>query len=206
MHPAPAQLVDYPFAFMNGDNLILEIDNYEIVIQDESSYIPNSADNKFVFDKEILLDESDEYAPSSKHSITVNCSSGESHSCILLASGGASGVHKNSAIIHDNKILVAVSSYVCCLKLPTIELEWRTKSDWATCFGIYHSIKHKCYISHGECEIARLSYSGEIVWQASGKDIFTGDFSLSEDWIEAPDFNDECYRIDIETGAIRNCD
>lgn len=189
---------------MNEDRLILEIDNYEIVIQDESGYIPNSADNKFVFGKEILLDESDEYVPSSKHSITVNYPSGNSHSCILLASGGASGVHKNSSIIRNNKILVAVSCYVCCLEFPTLDLEWRTKSDWATCFGIYHSIKHNCYISHGECEIARLSYSGEIIWEVSGKDIFTGDFSLSEDWIEAVDFNDELCRINIETGVIKD--
>ena len=70
----------------------------------------------------------------------------------------------------------------------------------ATCFGVYHSLKHKCFISHGELEIARVSYSGEIIWQASGKDIFTNGFVLHDDYIETIDFNDQQYRIDIETG------
>jgi hypothetical protein len=44
-------------------------------------------------------------------------------------------------------------------------------------------------------------YSGEMVWQTSGKDIFTGSFSLHEDFIAVVDFNDERYRIDIEKGV-----
>ncbi|MCA1623104.1 MAG: hypothetical protein LC768_04715 [Acidobacteria bacterium] len=137
----------------------METENYEIVIRDESSYIPNSADNKFTFDKQLFLDEEEDYI-SSKHRVVVNCRNGESYSCVLLAGGGASGVHENSALIHGEKLLVAVGHFACCLSLPKLDVEWRTKSDWATCFGVYHSSKHKCYISHGECDIARLSYSG----------------------------------------------
>jgi len=89
---------------------------------------------------------------------------------------------------------------MCSLHLPTLDLEWHTQTDWATCFGVYHSLKHKCFISYGELEIARVSYSGEIIWQASGKDIFTNGFVLHDDYIETIDFNDEQYRIDVETG------
>jgi hypothetical protein len=65
---------------------------------------------------------------------------------------------------------------------------------------VYLSLKHSCYISHGELEIARVSYGGEVVWSASGNDIFTNGFSLHDDHIEVADFNDEKYRIEIETG------
>ncbi|MDQ3713912.1 MAG: hypothetical protein M3388_17070 [Acidobacteriota bacterium] len=180
----------------------METENYEILVRDESIYTPNSADNKFTFDKEIWLDEEEDYI-SSKHSVVVNCRSGESHSCILLAGGGASGVHESSALVHNGRILVAVGNFVCCLPLPKLDFVWRKKTDWATCFGIYHSPKHECYISHGELDILRLTYSGEVVWQASGKDIFTGDFFLREDFIEVVDFNNERYRIDIKTGACK---
>ena len=187
---------------MFENSLILESENCEIVIRDQPIYAPNSADNKFTFDKEIWLDEAEEYI-SSKHSVVVNCRSGETHSCILLAGGGASGVHENSALVCGEKLLVAVGNFACCLSLPKLDLEWRTKSDWATCFGVYHSPKHKCYISHGECDIARLSYLGEIAWEASGKDIFTEGFFLHEDCIEVVDFNGERYQIDIGTGACK---
>ena len=187
---------------MYRESLNLETESCEIVIRDESIYTPNSADNKFTFDVELWLDVEEDYV-SSKHSVVVNCQNGESHSCILLAGGGASSVHENSALVHGEKLLVAVGNFVCCLLLPKLDIEWRTKTDWATCFGIYHLPEHKCYISHGECDIARLSYSGEVMWQTSGKDIFTGDFFLREDFIEVVDFNDERYRIDIEEGVCR---
>ena len=180
----------------------MESNNCEIEVRDESSYIPNSTDNKFIYDVEFWLNDEENYV-SSKHGIVVSCQNGKSRSCVLLAGGGASGVHENSALVHDEKLLVAAGNFVCCLLLPKLDVEWRTKSDWATCFGIYHSPKHKCYISHGECDIARLSYSGEIVWQTSGKDIFTGSFILNEDFISVVDFNDEGYRISIEEGVCR---
>lgn len=57
--------------------------------------------------------------------------------------------------------------------------------DAATCFGVYYLPEHACLISHGELEIARLSLSGEIVWSAGGKDIFSEGFRLSREYVEA---------------------
>jgi hypothetical protein len=65
---------------------------------------------------------------------------------------------------------------------------------------VYHSPQHDCLLSHGELEVARVSLSGEIVWGASGKDIFTEGFQIVGDHVEAIDFNHEVYRIDIATG------
>lgn len=55
-------------------------------------------------------------------------------------------------------------------------------------------------LSHGELEVARVSLNGEIVWSASGKDIFSEAFQVIGDRVEAIDFNNEVYHIDIATG------
>jgi hypothetical protein len=89
---------------------------------------------------------------------------------------------------------------LCSLSLPTLDLGWATKVDGATCFGVYYSPQHDCLLSHGEIEVARVNLSGEIVWSASGKDIFSEGFRVLDDEVEAVDFNHEVYRIDIVTG------
>lgn len=38
------------------------------------------------------------------------------------------------------------------------------------------------------------------MWRVSGADIFTGDFRLLPDYIEAVDFNSSAYRLDYRTG------
>ena len=171
-------------------------------MRDDPAYSLESVDNTNAYDREYLFAEEDSYL-SSKHGIFVTSPKGESYSCILLAGGGASSVHEHSALIHEHSCIVAVGCYMCSLSIPALELGWQTQTDWATCFGVYHSPKYSCYISHGELEIARVSYSGEVEWRASGKDIFTNGFTLHEDYIEAVDFNDERYRIEIETGLCK---
>jgi hypothetical protein len=89
---------------------------------------------------------------------------------------------------------------LCSLSLPNLDLKWSIKVDSATCFGVYYSSKHDCLLSHGECEVARVSLRGEIVWSAGGKDIFSEGFQIVGDCVEAIDFNHEVYRIDIATG------
>src|SRR5688572_14116293 len=187
---------------MFEDCLILETEDYKVGVRNESIYTPNSADNKSKFDEEVFLDTEGEYI-SSQHGVVIRRRNGDSRSFILLAGGGASGVHENSALMHEDCLLVAVGNFVCCISLPEQRILWKAKTDWATCFGIYHSPEHECYISHGELDIARLTYDGEIVWSASGKDIFTGGFLLKEDYVEVVDFNDEIYRIDLKTGSGR---
>jgi hypothetical protein len=174
-------------------------DNYEVVLLNDPAYTVNSTDNTRSYDTEFMLAERQSHA-SSQHGITVESPGSMAQSCIILAEGGATGIHEHSAILHGGRYIVAVGRYMCSLRLPLLELEWSTPVDTATCFGVYRSLKHACYISHGELEIARVSYSGEIVWSASGKDIFTGHFTLLEDFIEVVDFNDEKYRVELADG------
>lgn len=178
--------------------ITLQNANYEIIIQNDDTYTPKSADNKHIYENAHFLD-SQRYI-SNSYSVIVTSAGSAIHSCILLAQGGVSGIHKNSAIVHQDLCLVAVGPYLVALQLPVLDLKWSTAVDTATCFGVYHSTKYQCFISHGELRISQVFYSGEIGWHCSGKDIFTNGFELFDDHIIAIDFNDVCYRIEVETG------
>ena len=111
-------------------------------------------------------------------------------------------MHEHSAIIHADSLLVAVGPFVVSLQLPTLTLNWKVKTDWATCFGVYHSLKHRCYVSHGELDVAAVSYDGAIIWSNSGADIFTNGFSVSQNQVTAIDWNEDRYVWDITTGNL----
>ena len=143
------------------------------------------------------------YRPSSVHGLTCREPDGSEHSCILLAGGGASGVHEHSAVVFNGRCFVAVGDNICSLSLPTLDLRWVTKVDSATCFGVYYSPEYGCLLSHGELEIARVSLAGEVVWSAAGMDIFTEGFWIVGDYVEAIDFYHQVYRIEIGTGRSK---
>ncbi|RYG62545.1 hypothetical protein EON80_22915 [bacterium] len=133
------------------------------------------------------------YEPRSLHSIYVE-QNGNCVACrAVQAEGWATTVHAHSSLLHGELCLVATGVYVCALQLPSLDLVWATQTDPFTCFGIHHSLENQCYISHGELSIARLSYAGDVEWDQSGKDIFTGNLNLFPDRIEVTDWNDELY-------------
>ena len=138
--------------------------------------------------------------PTSWHEVEASDGDGVSCRCLLTATGGASGVHENSAVIVDDQCFVAVGPFVICLALPDLGMRWTLQADEATCFGIYYSPDHHCLISHGEMSIARLSLTGQHLWKAFGADIFTGPCLLQQNLVVAVDFYNQVYRFDIETG------
>lgn len=184
--------------------LNLPFEGKTIQISNDSSYSLGSADNLHRYEKVHRLDDTQEYRPSSLHAVRIfdGDEGREIASGILCASGGATGIHKNSAFVHGNALILAVGPYAVSLQLPTLQLNWKTQVDQATCFGVYHSPHHACYISHGEIEIARFSYAGKVEWARGGRDIFTEGFTLNEQTIEATDFNNDHYRWDIQTGKM----
>jgi hypothetical protein len=140
--------------------------------------------------------------PTSIYGISSQGPGEESYSCVLLGDGGATTVHGNSAVIVGDRCFVAIGYTVCALNVPSLHLSWAKKIDTATCFGIYHCQEHDCLISHGEMEIVRVSLAGDLIWTTRGDDIFTGDFRMAGKIVEATDFNNQVYHVDIETGRI----
>lgn len=185
------------------ERLTIPYKGIELVITAESPDIPrydaSLADNACAPEEEYFLGE-DGYQPSSRHRITVRYGDAVLASRVLLASGGASGVHVHSAFVHEDSCLIAVGPFVCALELPSLRLLWRTPTDAATCFGVYDAPGYESIISHGELQIARLNYSGQLLWSGSGRDIFSEGFELHEHHAEAIDFDGTRYRFDLETG------
>ena len=174
---------------------------YTVALSNDPTHLVGSADNVHTYDHEFQLDDArTDYSVTSRHTVSVTEDNEPIATCILLAGGGASGIHEHSAIIHNNLCIIAVGPFLASLTLPTLELNWATKTDDATCFGVYESQNHNCLISHGEMEIARVTLDGTIVWQAGGADIFTNDCRLDGHFVRVTDFNDRAYTFDINTG------
>jgi hypothetical protein len=126
---------------------------------------------------------------------------GEIHSsCILCAFGFITSVGQDSALLLGLNTIIIVGPYLCALSLPSLRLEWNVRVDPGCCFGVYYSKLHDVLITHGEQYISRVTLDGNLEWSAGGKDIFTEGFTLHCNWIEAIDFNQEKYKIDISTG------
>lgn len=174
----------------------------EVRIDNDPSFTFGSLDNPNSYNHSYRLDD-EPYLPSTLHTVTVV--QGDHvviSSCILGSTGGVSGVHEHSAIIRSDSLLIAVGPFIASLRLPSLVLNWKVKTDWATCFGVYHSPENHCYISHGEIDVAAVSYDGVILWTNSGADIFTNGFSVSQNEITAFDWNEDRYRWDIRTGKL----
>jgi hypothetical protein len=172
---------------------------FALTLLDDPTYTVGSADNVQRYEREYCFAK--EYRPVSKYGVVCRERGGATHSCILLAGSGPSRVHEYSAVVVKGSCFVGVGDMLCSLSLPTLDLTWATKVDSATCFGVFYSPQHDCLLTHGELEIARVSLGGEIVWRASGKDIFSEGFRIVGDYVEVIDWNHEVYRIDIATGG-----
>jgi hypothetical protein len=191
---------------MLSGTLELTWKDHKITLAQESPDLPRhnprSADNHVGRDERELFLGDCSNRPSSRCRASISRGEVPVACCVLLADGGASGVHNRSALIHGDTLMVAVGAFVCALQLPELVLRWHTRADTATCFGVYDAPSWDSLISHGELEIARLSYSGQVLWSSSGRDIFSEAFTLFERHAEAVDCDGTKYRIHLETGTI----
>ncbi|MNJ40113.1 hypothetical protein D3C77_349990 [compost metagenome] len=167
-----------------------------ITVADEPTYSFNSADNARSYAFEILLTDD---SISSIHGVRLN----GDFIVVVGAGGGGSTVHAHSALIIDDRLLMAVGDHVACISLVhPYRLLWSLRVDIATCFGLYWQNQQRALISHGELVISRLSTDGRLIWQASGADIFSEGFGLLPDHVKAVDFNQSVYRFDYATGEL----
>jgi len=112
--------------------------DFIIEVTDEPTYSAGSSDNTFNYSKQYFGEGGQEY-PVSKHGIKIIQDNQSLNSCIVIASGGATGIHKHSTLLNDDQLLVCCCDTIFCLSLPELDLKWKTQSDQATCFKI---IKH----------------------------------------------------------------
>lgn len=177
----------------------LTVGEYRLVVTNDPSHHDESADNLQSYDVRHSLD-GDAATATSRHALRLFHNDKQIRSCLFSAGGGASGVHEHTAIVHGCNCIIAVGPYMASVAVPSLDLNWATQTDSATCFGVYASPSHDCLLSHGELLIARVTHDGTIVWQAAGADIFTNGFQLDGNVIHVTDYYDRKYTFDIETG------
>ena len=169
--------------------------NYAVEMVNEPDYSFGSTRNVRHYATEVSLND-DRYIPSSIHGILVN----DIPVIVVGSDGGATSIHPHSMLRLGEILYFAVGPNVCRLTLGNQKLDWHLKTDWATCFGIYYNERYDTLISHGEMEISRFNTDGRILWKAGGADIFTEGISLSDNCVEATDFNHCVYYFDYGTG------
>jgi len=182
----------------------IQINNYKISLIDEPAYGQNPMDNARVYRSDLCRHNA--YEPCCAHGVIVDDIESPETSTIILGTGGATGVHKNSIAHTQNICFIAAGDSVFALKVPSLKMLWCKQVDISTCFGVFWIEKHKCLITWGEVFVCRLSMGGNKIWEASGADIFTQSFELAADAVEVIDFNNNQYSIKISSGKIERRD
>jgi len=166
----------------------------EVKIVNEPAYTFGSADN--VHSYLVAKNLNSASGPVSVHGVFLN----EEPLLVVGASGGATGIHEHSALWLSERLYLAVCDTVVCMRLQPFEFLWSLRVDGATCFGIHFHTETSSLLSHGELEITRFTESGTVLWQSSGRDIFTGSFTLGTEFIEAEDFYGHQHLFHYLTG------
>lgn len=178
--------------------------NLTIEVTDEPTYKFGSTDNNFNYSKHYFGDGATEY-PTSKHGIKIYQDDQIIESCIIIGSGGTTGVHQNSSLLDKDRLIICCCDTIFCLTLADLELKWKTQADQATCFQIFK--QQDDYIIHGELQVAKLDKDGKIKWEFGGADIFVSidneeEFKIENDGILLTDFTKTKYKIDFDGKLI----
>jgi len=177
-----------------------------IEVIDEPTYTFGSPDNTFNYSKHHFGDGGTEY-PTSKHGIRLYKDDQIIDSCIIISSGGATGIHQNSSLLDNDQLLLCCCDTVFCLTLPDLGLKWKVQADQATCFQIFQ--QQDDYIIHGELQVTKLDRGGNQKWNFGGADIFVSidneeEFKLESDGILLTDFAKTKYKIDFDGKLLRD--
>jgi hypothetical protein len=184
--------VDAILAFAKNDPVMQSIE-----IIDETTYTFGSSDNLRRYPFECDLSAGDR--PSSVHGVIID----GLPAAVFGACGGTTRPHPGSLLKQGGRYYLAVGSFVVCFSASPFEHHWSLAVDPATCFGVYCCVDSGALIAHGELEISRFTDAGNIVWSASGADIFSEGFALRAGIAEAVDFNGKVYRFDLSDGRLR---
>ncbi|QKJ29622.1 hypothetical protein HQ865_07605 [Mucilaginibacter mali] len=176
---------------------------YVIEVVHDQRYTFGSADN--INNYKFQYDASGTWY-GSQHGIRINKDDTELSSAIVACTAGATTIHKHSFLIGDENIFICCANHVFALKIPELTLSWQLKADSATCFAIY-PFKNDMLV-HGELEISRIDFNGNIKWQFGARDIFAtpdgeSSFEIMDDRIYLKDFEHNIYILD-ENGIETN--
>jgi hypothetical protein len=175
---------------------VLELEKQIVKFYDETDFKIDSIDNIKIYDKIFISGVKNEL--STKIGIEIFENDNLISSCLIGSEGGVTGITKNTIKLSCDGLVICCSNTVFKLTIPSLNLEWKTVADSATCFGIH--LLDNDYIVHGELEITRLDKNGNKIWQNSGRDIWTtlegtDDFAIFDNYILATDWDYNRYKL-----------
>lgn len=184
--------------------VLLQHKELTVEVFDDTAFT-STADSPTFYDKIIQVEKDEPYSPNSQHAIKVHKNDCLVNTAIILASGGGTGVHEDTALIDQGNLIIRCCNKLFSLSLPDLNTNWVVEPDWATCFSVHKY--QDTYITHGETSIARVDRTGKVLWSYSGADILVclyegNPFEMHEDFIELTDFNGSKYRIDYNGETI----
>ncbi|MCU7843566.1 MAG: hypothetical protein KZQ93_06965 [Candidatus Thiodiazotropha sp. (ex Monitilora ramsayi)] len=177
-----------------------EFGKYKITLRNEPMYTRNSTDNPRSYKHEYCRKE--EYQHVSAHGVIAAENENVLSSVVLLGVGGATGVNEHSLAYDGKSLYVAAGDALYSLSLPSLELNWIAKVDFATCFGVFWLQDRNYLLTWGELEIGSYSAAGEKLWGTTGPDIFTEGLVIGNNFAKVTDFNGEVHKINLNNGAI----
>ncbi|MEZ4800290.1 MAG: hypothetical protein R2809_11055 [Flavobacteriales bacterium] len=90
-----------------------------IEVLNEPTYKYGSADNNFNYANIYFGEDGDKY-PTSKHGIKLYRDDQVIDSCIVISSGGATGIHQNSFLVDNDRLVICCCGTVFSLSLLTL--------------------------------------------------------------------------------------
>ena len=119
---------------------------YQIDIFHDQNFKQGSADNLHQYDFEYF--DANDFVFPTIYGVKIYEGKNLLKSAVIGSIGGGTSIYKNSTILEDDRLLICCSDSIFCLSVPDLELHWRTKADWATCFEIFKF--QDSYIVHGD--------------------------------------------------------
>ncbi len=152
---------------------------------------------------EFILGAERHLSPRSTYVISLRGRAGERASCIVSAGGDKCEPPGSQVliIIHD-ELVMTIGNQIFSLVIPTLALRWSTQLATDACRGLYLSPDNTGFIHHGDFAITKVDFTGEVIWtvRAIGLDVFSEDFRIFPDRVEADDYNHRTYGINLLSG------
>ncbi len=136
------------------------------------------------------------------YGVILRGSEGVVASCLICAGGAHCPPTADSVLAVQDNLVLSIGNSICCLAIPTLALRWSAIVDTVCCYAVHSSPDHIGFITHGELEIAKVDFSGKIMWTVSGGDIFSREFAILDDHVEVTDWNSYKYRIELSSGRV----
>ena len=176
-------------------------------MKEYDTFTKDSVDNKYKYDAQYFEKNYSrvkcDYG--SKYAIRIKKNNEYLKSVILLSNGFSSLSNKDSIIIENSNMVIIVGKSIFCLGLPNLNFSWQIECDKSTCFGIYEVNDE--FIIHGELFISKISKTGKLEWQFSGRDIFvtmdgSDRINITEEYIRVTDWENNIYYLNFNGQEI----